>query len=38
MFAGRFKNPQPLPDEYKYEDKDYIYENSCGLHSLRTCQ
>lgn len=26
---GRFEDPVPLPDNYRYEDKEYILETAC---------
>ncbi|KAG6916262.1 hypothetical protein DXG01_007606 [Tephrocybe rancida] len=26
---GRFEDPVPLPDDFKYEDKEYIFEKRC---------
>ncbi|KAI0084081.1 carboxylesterase [Irpex rosettiformis] len=28
---GRFQDPEPLPEDYRYEDKDYIYERSYAV-------
>ncbi|KAH9836084.1 carboxylesterase [Rhodofomes roseus] len=28
ILPGRWQDPQPLPADYRYEDKDYIYESS----------
>lgn len=27
---GRFEEAKPLPQDYKYEQKEYIHESSCA--------